>query len=120
MMRSVLLVLDGLHKREPAGHADRAGFGALRGGPHAAPDVDGTVVLVGLRGDLHLLHDELQEVVLLLQQAGHLLHPSEGGWVGGRQGTLSGFFFFFFPPCIRNGKTAATRSCSCIRDHSTM
>lgn len=98
MMRSVLLVLDGLHKREPAGHADRAGFGALRGGPHAAPDVDGTVVLVGLRGDLHLLHDELQEVVLLLQQAGHLLHPSEGGWVGGRKGTLSGFFFFPPPP----------------------
>lgn len=96
--RSVRLVLDGLHKREPAGHADWAGFGALQGGPHAAPDVDGTVVLVSLRRDLHLLHDELQEVVLLLQQAGHLLHPSEGGWVGGGRVTFSGFFFSFFPP----------------------
>lgn len=93
-MRSLLLVLDGLHQWDPAGHADRAGFGALRGWPHAAPDVDGAVVLVGLRGDLHLLHDELQQVVLLLQQAGHLLHPG-GGLVGWR-GTLSGLFFF--PP----------------------
>lgn len=71
---SLLLVLDGLHQRDPAGHTDRSGLGTLQSGPHAAPDVDGAVILVGLRGDLHLLHDELQEVVLLLQQAGHLLH----------------------------------------------
>lgn len=75
MSPSLLLVLDGLHQWDPAGHAARAGFGTLQGGPHAAPDIGRAVRLVGLRGDLHLLHDELQEVVLLLQQAGHLLHP---------------------------------------------
>lgn len=39
-------------------------------------------------------------------------------WLGVSGGTLSGLIFF--PPCIGNDKTAATRSCSCIRDHSNM
>lgn len=74
-----LFVLDGLHQRDPAGHCARPSVSLAQALPHAAPEVDGAVVLIGLRGDLHLLHDELQQTVLLLQHAWHLLHPTS--WV---------------------------------------
>ncbi len=74
---SFFLGLDGLHQRDPARHSLSSSFSLTQVRPHLASDVHRAVVLVGLWGDLHLLDDELQEVVLLLQQARHLLHPRE-------------------------------------------
>lgn len=69
--------LDGLDKRDPARCAAASSFALTQAGPQAASDVHRAVVLVGLGGDLHLLDDELQEVVLFLQNARHLFHPAE-------------------------------------------
>lgn len=41
-----------------------------------AVDLCGSIVFIGLGGDLHFLDDELQEVVLFLQYTGHLFHPA--------------------------------------------
>lgn len=71
-----LFVLYGLHQRDPAGHCARPSASLAQARPHVAPEVHGAIVLIGLRGDLHLLHDELQQAVLLLQHAWHLLHPA--------------------------------------------
>lgn len=66
---SFLFVLYGLHQRDPAGLCAPPSASLAHARPHAAPEVHGAVVLIGLRGDLHLLHDELQQAVLLLQHA---------------------------------------------------
>lgn len=73
---SFTLRLDGFHQGDPPGRGAASCFSLSQVGPHGAPDVHRAVVLVRLRGDLHLLDDELQEAVLLLQNARHLFHPA--------------------------------------------
>ena len=61
--------LQGPYERDPPRRAVASCFTLTRAGQHAVSDIKRTVILIGLRGDLHLLDDELQEAMLLLQDA---------------------------------------------------